>query len=559
MAAPGAADAATIDVISSADSSASECTLRGAIVAANTNTAGNGCAAGSPSGTDSIDFGLASGATISLATALPIISSPIAIAGPGASQLTVSGNDAVRVFNVTAFAGSASISGLTIAHGSCLFGCGVNSEGTLALEAVRVEHNTTVIEGGASSFPQGGGIRNAGAMTLVDSMVSANTALGKGASGQNGPAGAGIYNSNGSLTLDRSTVSGNSSIAEALPGGTTNAIGGGISNNGTLVIERSTISGNSVSASGSATSNGAQGGGILNANSPSVNVTIDRSTIAGNSAAATGAGASATVGGFNVFGTTFTVTSSTITGNSAANSANVAAGAVAKFKNTIVAAPLGGGANCGGVATSLGYNLTDTSGCGFTQLTDKPSTDPMLAPAGLTNNGGPTPTIALLEGSPAIDQGLSTAGEVVDQRGLTRPVEIPGVANAAGGDGTDIGAFEVQLPVEPAGPGGSVPTVLIPTVTEIPKPTVDTTAPRVTLRGLKAKTAARSLRIRFVSSEAGSTFRCKLDRKPYRSCRAPFKTGHLAVGAHSFSVIATDRAGNAGKATTKRFRVLAKS
>ncbi|HXW81871.1 MAG TPA: choice-of-anchor Q domain-containing protein, partial [Acidimicrobiales bacterium] len=67
--------------------------------------------------------------------------------------------------------------------------------------------------------------------------------------------------------------------------------------------------------------------------------------------------------------------------------------------------------------------------------------DPMLGP--LQDNGGPTDTMALLPGSPAIDAGDSF-GLTTDQRGDPRPVDFPGLPNAPGGDGADIGAFEVQ-------------------------------------------------------------------------------------------------------------------
>jgi hypothetical protein len=58
----------------------------------------------------------------------------------------------------------------------------------------------------------------------------------------------------------------------------------------------------------------------------------------------------------------------------------------------------------------------------------------MLGP--LQDNGGPTPTHALLAGSPAIDNGNDTAALDFDQRGI-------GFPRIAGG-GADIGALEVQ-------------------------------------------------------------------------------------------------------------------
>ena len=69
----------------------------------------------------------------------------------------------------------------------------------------------------------------------------------------------------------------------------------------------------------------------------------------------------------------------------------------------------------------------------------------MLRP--LQNNGGPTLTHALMTGSPAIDKGKNFSGATTDQRGsgFDRTFDDPSIANATGGDGTDIGAFEVQV------------------------------------------------------------------------------------------------------------------
>ena len=75
---------------------------------------------------------------------------------------------------------------------------------------------------------------------------------------------------------------------------------------------------------------------------------------------------------------------------------------------------------------------------------DTRNTDPLLDPAGLQDNGGPTPTIALQPASPAINRGnraaLADLALNTDQRGFPRPV---GSAVVAGGDGSDIGAFEL--------------------------------------------------------------------------------------------------------------------
>ena len=98
---------------------------------------------------------------------------------------------------------------------------------------------------------------------------------------------------------------------------------------------------------------------------------------------------------------------------------------------------------------SGGYNLIGdgTGSSGFTGPGDQVGTavapiDPLLGP--LADNGGPTLTHALLLGSPAIDAGISAGATVVDQRGRPRAFDLPGAPNAAGGNGTDIGAFELD-------------------------------------------------------------------------------------------------------------------
>jgi hypothetical protein len=111
--------------------------------------------------------------------------------------------------------------------------------------------------------------------------------------------------------------------------------------------------------------------------------------------------------------------------------------------NTIVAGNTASnsGPDVSGAVTSLGYNLigNPSGGSGFV-ATDLQGLDPLLGP--LQSNGGPTQTLALLPGSPAIDAGsnaLVPAGLATDQRG-------PGFARFCGA-AVDIGAFEYQTPV----------------------------------------------------------------------------------------------------------------
>jgi len=92
--------------------------------------------------------------------------------------------------------------------------------------------------------------------------------------------------------------------------------------------------------------------------------------------------------------------------------------------------------------TSDGYNLSSDSTCNFSNTGDLNNTDPLLGP--LQNNGGPTETMALLRGSPAIDAGNPIGCTdnldhllTTDQRGMPRP-------DHEDTSGCDMGAYERQ-------------------------------------------------------------------------------------------------------------------
>ena len=107
------------------------------------------------------------------------------------------------------------------------------------------------------------------------------------------------------------------------------------------------------------------------------------------------------------------------------------------FTNTIIAENSAWTApDCFGVVNSLGHNLVgDGIACDFNtasgdQVGFQFPVDPKLGP--LQDNGGPTKTHALLEGSPAIGAGDQESAPETDQRGVARPQ----------GEGSDIGAYE---------------------------------------------------------------------------------------------------------------------
>ncbi|HVD40185.1 MAG TPA: CSLREA domain-containing protein [Solirubrobacterales bacterium] len=77
------------------------------------------------------------------------------------------------------------------------------------------------------------------------------------------------------------------------------------------------------------------------------------------------------------------------------------------------------------------------------------------------------------------------------------------------------------------------------------------------LKGPPKKTHKRTVKFKFASTEAGSTFQCKLDRKPFKPCASPKKYKKLKPGKHVFKVRAIDKAGNVDPTPAKRsFKVL---
>lgn len=150
------------------------------------------------------------------------------------------------------------------------------------------------------------------------------------------------------------------------------------------------------------------------------------------------------------------LTSCTITNNNAVHNRGHGlgcSGSVCNVRNTIIA---GNGsavsADTEGSITSQGYNIigkiTDDLGNQITVVAAMTGdqfgvTAAQVHLGPLASNGGPTKTHALLSPSIAIDKGHSS-GSVTDQRGSVRPCDDLAIPNASGGDGADIGAFEVK-------------------------------------------------------------------------------------------------------------------
>jgi CSLREA domain-containing protein len=413
--------------------------------------------------------------TITLTNGELAVTTPVIIAGPGAGALAVSGNHNGRVFDI--LGGPVTISGLTIRDGLVIGAAGASGQ--------------------AGFDGQGGGLLNQATLALSNCVVLSNSVVGgtggpgtssAGASGGRG-LGGGICNAAGSLILEQCSFTGNSSVGGA--GGTATIFGAGFGGNGlggaicildgtNLIADctlqnglakggqggvasgggspgiggqghggglysesvvgflNSTVSSNSSTAgAGGGGPGGGVGGGIYNLS----DLGLTNCTIANNSAV----GSSTDSGGGIHNDGTLTVFSSTIAGNQADFGGGLEG--FVTIGNTLLAGNSAGfGPEGSGTITSSDYNLIQNpAGLNFSGATNHNITgqNPLLGP--LQNNGGPTFTMALLSGSPAIDKGKSL-GAATDQRGLPRPYDQPSIANAAGGDGSDIGAFEV-LPV----------------------------------------------------------------------------------------------------------------
>jgi CSLREA domain-containing protein len=396
-----------------------DCTLREAINAANAASA-----------TKTIAFAANVTGAITLAQGELVITKDVTVTGPGARVLAVDANLASRVLAIDGGTGpeiTVAISGLTFTRGQVNGnGGGIYSNASTTLTNCTISANSAT--GGPGDGEYGGGIYTTRSMTLTGCTVSGNSALGgsfsaksnvstAGGTGQGG----GVYNAS-ILTVTNSTFTGNTAqggrgshkdVGQAGAGG--NGSGGAMVNQGTLIVTNCTVSANAAihGLGGSGNPSGAngtgQGGGISNPDPLSLPQ----------------------------------VTNTLIAGNTGAD----------------------GGPDVFGPFTSKGFNLigkTDGS-TGFTATGDKSGTvasplDPKLG--SLANNSGPTDTMALLTGSPAIDAGNDTSAPATDQRGFSRVGQ------------SDIGAYEF---------GGALPTPTptptpIPTATPTPNPTPISTA-----------------------------------------------------------------------------------
>lgn len=319
------------------------------------------------------------------------------IDGPGAAQLTVSGNSMNRVLRIDR--GSVRISGLTIADGN-----------------TNTSFESDWWDG------TGGGVLNLDHLTLVDCVFRNNLATHGGALScitLTNPAACLLLNS--TLT-DNGAWSGGNAVFLYSDGDSTNSPT-------ELTVSNSTLSGNidlltSLNTGELFTEyldSGRQnfGGAILSFFSQ---VTISRSTIADNQAHVGG-------GLFN-YGGKMVLRSTIVADNRALVEAPDLEGFIEVDLGTYdTARILDSGYNLIGDASSIDARILES--VGTTSLIGSGAHPISPGLARLNNYGGPTPTHALLAGGPAIDAGEAGVSGF-DQRGYPRP----------NGKHVDIGAFE---------------------------------------------------------------------------------------------------------------------
>ena len=228
--------------------------------------------------------------------------------------------------------------------------------------------------------------------TTLDSVVVGNS--------QHAPA----VRNDGTLNLNDSRVTGNTSDLN----------GAGLFASGPATVTNTLIDNNSTSVNGGGIYAGGAGGGL----------NLTNVTLSGNSASVGG-------GIYNEISTS--LVNVTITNNSATQSGGLqAASGQTSVLNTIIAGNIGGNPDANGNVNSQGYNIIETVGGSTGWIgSDRTGVDPQLQ--ALADNGGPTPTHALIAGSEAIDNGTASGAPATDQRGVTRDAS------------PDIGAYEFAV------------------------------------------------------------------------------------------------------------------
>jgi len=389
--------------------------------------------------------------TITLASTLSITQN-LTINGTGASNLTVSGNNAVQVFNISGAGTTVNIDSITIANGNVAGNGGGISVGT----GSNLNLSNSAVSGNSAS--SGGGIYNGGIVNLTNSTVSGNTA----------GSGGGIYNFIGTATLNNSTVSGNSAtggngggisnntnstltLSNSTVSGNSSAFyGGGIYNSGsTATLTNSNVSGNSADSGGgiynligtatlnnstvSGNSATSEGGGISNINTSTL--TLNNSTVSGNSAGVNG-------GGINNFNSTITLSNSTVSGNSA----GVNGGGIYNYNNTVT---LSNSTISGNSANSKGGGIFSYNFNGTVTLSNSTvSGNSASSGGGIFNYNSSTVTLSnstVSGNSAGVNGGGIYNNSTINLTNSTITNNTADIGNSGTGDGGGI--FQISGPV----------------------------------------------------------------------------------------------------------------
>lgn len=325
--------------------------------------------------------------------------------------------------------GGAGRGGAICSYGTLIAACSAFASNTAAGGSGASSPMADGSPGGAGGAADGAAICNAGTLWLQAGTVSANLATG-------GYGGAGADGSSSYIIMYGGYMG-----QPGGPAGMGGSASGGIYNSGTASLVNDTIASN--------TATGGRGGNGGNGGYSTVTDWIARGGNGGNGGAAAGgladvsgvlrltnctvAGDSAAAGSGGPGGLGNTAGMPIGPGGASGTDGTPVAGGLASpactFANTLLAwcAP----SNFTGTNVDAQGNLSSDGSCAFSAGSFN-NINPQLGP--LADNGGPTPTMALLLGSPAIDAGFSAGAPVIDQRGIARPQ----------GSAVDIGAFEYQ-------------------------------------------------------------------------------------------------------------------
>lgn len=425
----------TIPVTTAVDADAGDglCSLREAILAANTDAAYRECPAGG--GADRIVFDLPLPAAIDLGSDLPPVTASVAIRGPGADQLAIDGQDLHRLFYLLSPAGGAwyLLEDLSLQHGLADdalgdFGGGVyvGPGDTVVLSRVVIAENTAANAGGGVAVD--GLVGLPAAAEIEQSIVTGNRALG--------PAGGG-----GVLVVDSSTATISASSLVDNRAEHENAGGGGLNvQRGFVVVTRSTVSGNSAY-------DGAGGIRASASNGDSALTLID-STVS-NNIADVDLVLDGNAGGIWASSTSTTVLVIEIVNSIVAGNHDDGAIVYPDFQIDSFVTLISSGFNLIGVneGASAAFAAGSPNANGDFVGTAAAPIDPLLEALALNQAVTLSHRPVLDAASPVIDQG-ACPGRSADQRGRgvpsthLRAFDHPTVPTHAASDGCDIGAVE---------------------------------------------------------------------------------------------------------------------